>query len=204
MAAIPLLGQTIITARLDVLAATEYHFQVIAGNGIFGSQSPVGSFTTGDGVATFDVALSSAPNPVFELSTGFSPYLHLAQGGFGEPLIRMDRLAAPCLSIILFGDLDFCGDARAAPTPDTCQRAEVSYELLGVDHTGVLIRAFPAVPGLDPGGDVVLSTVLEAEGPAGSGDVSVGCLASGVSYHVVLDAVGDARGILASRLVTVP
>jgi hypothetical protein len=204
MAAIPLLGQTIITARLDVLAATQYHFQVIAGNGILGSQSPVGSFTTGDGVATFDVALSSAPNPMFELSTGFSPYLHLAQGGFGEPLIRMDQLAAPCLSIILFGDLDFCADARIASTPDTCQRAEVSYELLGVDHTGVLIRAFPAEPGLNPEGDVVLSTVLEAEGPAGSGDVSVGCLASGVSYHVVLDAVGDARGILASRLVTVP
>jgi hypothetical protein len=204
MAAIPLLGQTIMTARLDVLAATEYHFQVIAGDGILGSQSPVGTFTTADGVAAFDVAVSSTSSPVFELATGLSPYLHLARGGFGEPLVRLDQLTTSCGSVILFGDLDFCGDARTAPAVDTCQRAEVSYELIGVDHVAVLIRAFPAEPGLDPEGDVVLSTVLEAEGPAGSGDVSVGCLASGVSYHLVLDAVGDDRGILASRLVSVP
>jgi hypothetical protein len=46
--------------------------------------------------------------------------------------------------------------------------------------------------------------VLEADGPAPSGEVSVGCLASGLTYHVVLDAVGDDRGILASKDVTVP
>ena len=37
-----------------------------------------------------------------------------------------------------------------------------------------------------------------------SGDVSVGCLASGLTYHIVLDGVGDDRGILASSDVTVP
>jgi hypothetical protein len=46
--------------------------------------------------------------------------------------------------------------------------------------------------------------VLEADGSAPSGEVSVGCLASGLSYTIVLDAVGDDRGTLATRLVTVP
>jgi hypothetical protein len=55
-----------------------------------------------------------------------------------------------------------------------------------------------------PEGDVTLEGVLEADGPAPSGEVSVGCLASGLTYHVVLDAVGDDRGILASKDVTVP
>ena len=40
-------GQPSFVARLDVLAGTEYHFQVVAGDGIFASQSPVGTFTTG-------------------------------------------------------------------------------------------------------------------------------------------------------------
>jgi hypothetical protein len=204
MASLDILGQTVVTAKLDVLASTKYHFQVIAGNGLGGSQSPVGAFTTANGVAVFDVALATAPNPSFELAGGFSPYLHLARGGFAEQLVRVDRLATRCVSIVLFGALDFCSDVRAAPIVDVCQRAQVSYELVGVDHSGVLIRAFPVQPGVDPAGDVVLSTVLEVEGRAGSDVVSVGCLAPGVSYHVVLDAVGDDRGILASRVVAVP
>jgi hypothetical protein len=204
MMTLDILGQSIVTARLDVLAATKYHFQIIAGDGLGGSQSPVGTFTTADGVAAFNVALATAANPLFELSGGFSPYLHLARGGFAEQLVRVDRLASPCISVILFGQLDFCGDVRVSPVVDVCHRAEVSYQLVGVDHSAVLIRAFPVEPGVDPDGSVVLSTVLEVEGPAGSDEVSVGCLASGVSYHIVLDAVGDDRGILASRIVTVP
>jgi hypothetical protein len=202
--ALDLSGQTTMVARLDVLASTQYHFQVIAGNADGGSQSPVGTFTTADGVAAFDVALTAAPNPAFKLGTGFAPYRHLAAGSFEQPLVRVDRLVSPCGAVIRFGALDFCGDAGVSPVGDTCQRAEVTYELIGLNHSGVLVRAFPATAGLDPSGGVVLSTVLEADGPAGSGDVSVGCLASGVSYNVVLDAVGDDRGILASRLVTVP
>jgi hypothetical protein len=34
--------------------------------------------------------------------------------------------------------------------------------------------------------------------------VSVGCLASGLSYTIAIDAVGDASGFLASTQVTVP
>ena len=145
-------------------------------------------------MAAFEVALATAANPVFELATGFSPYLRLASGSFAEPLIRATELATPCRSIILFGALDFCNDLRVVQVADVCQRAQVSYELVGVSHSGVLIRAFPVVPGVDPAGAVVLSTVLEVAGAAGSDEVSVGCLASGVSYHIVLDAVGDDRG----------
>ncbi len=201
MASLNILGKTVIAAKLDVLASTTYHFQVIAGDGLGGSQSEVGTFSTADGVAAFEVALATAPNPVFELATGFSPYLRLASGSFAEPLIRQ---STPCRSIILFGTLDFCNDLRVVQVADVCQRAQVSYELVGVSHSGVLIRAFPVVPGVDPAGAVVLSTVLEVAGAAGSDEVSVGCLASGVSYHIVLDALGDDRGILASRIVTVP
>ena len=49
-----------------------------------------------------------------------------------------------------------------------------------------------------------LEGVLEADGPVPSGDVGVGCLAPGLTYHVVLDAIGDDRGILASEDVTAP
>jgi hypothetical protein len=34
--------------------------------------------------------------------------------------------------------------------------------------------------------------------------VSVGCLGSGMTYSIVIDAVGDDRGALAAQTVTVP
>jgi hypothetical protein len=34
--------------------------------------------------------------------------------------------------------------------------------------------------------------------------VSIGCLTPGMSYDIVLDAVGDDRGVLASKTVSIP
>jgi hypothetical protein len=46
--------------------------------------------------------------------------------------------------------------------------------------------------------------ILEVEGPADSGEVAVGCLASGLTYTVALQAIGHDGGILASTQVDVP
>ena len=80
----------------------------------------------------------------------------------------------------------------------------MTYALSGIDADSVVIRAFPTETATPEGGDVSLEGVLEAGGPAPSGEVGVGCLASGLTYHIVLDAIGDDRGILASEDVTVP
>ena len=70
----------------------------------------------------------------------------------------------------------------------------------------MLVRAFPSTPGVDPKARRRALDRYRARGPPESGDVSVGaCLDSGVSYHnIVLDGVGDDRGILASKFVTAP
>jgi hypothetical protein len=196
-------GQPTYVARLDVLAGTAYHFQVIAGDGIFASSSPVGSFTTGDGVKTFDVALASAANPTFELEPGLSPYAHLATDAFAPPLFALGNLSASlCSAVIDFGGIDYCQDSTP-PASVGCTQAVVTYELLGIDATGVLVQAFPTETG-ETDGSPTVDGILEADGPAGSGEVSVGCLASGLSYTIAIDAVGDASGFLASTQVTVP
>jgi hypothetical protein len=82
--------------------------------------------------------------------------------------------------------------------------AKVSYVLAGIEADSVAVRAHPAVSGVTPDGDLTLDGVLEASGPAGTGEVSVGCLGSGMSYHIVIDALGDDRGALASETVAVP
>ena len=43
-----------------------------------------------------------------------------------------------------------------------------------------------------------------AEGPVPGGSVEIGCLGSGLSYSIVLDAIGDADAILGSRELAVP
>jgi hypothetical protein len=80
----------------------------------------------------------------------------------------------------------------------------VSYALSGIDAESVAVRAFPAVEGVTPAGDMTLDGVLEASGPVPSGSVSVGCLAPGLTYNIALDAIGDDRGVLAVKSVTVP
>src|SRR5450830_1634167 len=108
----------------------------------------------------------------------------------------------PCLESAQLGGTSFCVDTGNAPVA-SCTRAEVTYALAGIEATGVLVRAYPAVDEAAPGGGT-LEGVLEVAGAAPSGSVSVGCLASGMTYHIVLDAVGDDTGILASETVTVP
>ena len=201
-----LLGQQMFVARLDVLASTDYRFQAVAGDGLFASVSPVGSFTTGQGVITFEVALSEASSPTFGLGTGFSPYLHLAPGAYAQPLIPLvGSTPAGCTGTAEYGGRPYClGLADPSVAPATCTRATVTYEVAGIDAEGMLVRAFPTEDGTLPDGTGTLAGVLEADGPAGSGEVSIGCLASGLSYTIVLDAVGDDGGPLAGRVVTVP
>jgi hypothetical protein len=206
MSVLTLLGVPMYVARLDLLASTKYFFQVVAGDGLFGSTSPIGTFTTGNGVAAFDVALASVSNPVFELGTGFSPYLHLAEGAFVEPYVRanLDSSSPGCLRRIV----EFGGDPYCLPSvgsySDVCTQARVSYELVGVEASGVLVRAFPAEFAELPDGTPTLDGILEAEGPPGTGEVGVGCLVSGLTYTIVLDAIGDARGNLVAEVVSVP
>jgi hypothetical protein len=205
MSSTTLFGATVQLAQLDVLASTTYDFQVTAGSGLSVSSSPVGQFTTGNGVEQFDVALSQAASPTFALQDGLSPYLHLAPGAFALPLVPLADLGGGCDDELSFGGTGYCADiGSGVAIPDTCTSARVIYALSGIDAEGVVVRAFPTEEGTTPEGDVSLEGVLEADGPAPSGEVDVGCLASGLSYHVVLDAIGDDRGILASEDVTVP
>ena len=205
MTSISLLGTTVLLARLDTLADTEYRFRAVAGNGVFAGQSGIGTFTTGAGVSRFDVALSGAPSPKFGLVAVESPYRHLRSGAFAEPMLRMDALGgAGCVAAARFGSVDLCLDVTDLPKAVACTRAEVGYALTGFEATSILVRAFPVETGVTPDGDMTLGGVLEADGPAPAGDVSIGCLASGLTYHIVIDAVGDDRGILAESTVTVP
>ena len=46
-----------------------------------------------------------------------------------------------------------------------------------------------------------LSGAIEADGPAGDGKVTLGCLTPGLTYNFVIDAIGDAGGPLGVELV---
>ena len=197
-------GTPVLLAELDTLADTTYHFQAVAGDGLITGTSPIGSFTTGSGVAAFDVALAEAASPVFKLGTGLSPYIHVPSDGLARPLVKLDGLAAACGDTADFGGTGYCLDVDALPPPATCTKATVTWTLAGLPANSVLVRAFPVEEGVTPEGDMVLDGVLEAEGAAPEGSASIGCLASGLTYHVVIDAIGDDRGILASEDVTVP
>jgi hypothetical protein len=206
MSSVNLFGTTVQLANLDVLAATTYDFQATAGSGISVGSSPVGQFTAGNGVEQFDVALSEAASPTFALEDGLSPYLHLAPNAYAQPLVPLADLGGgACGDQLSFGGLGYCADiGTGVAVPETCERAEVTYALSGIDADSVVIRAFPTETAMTEGGDVSLEGVLEAGGPAPSGEVGVGCLAPGLTYHIVLDAIGDDRGILASEDVSVP
>lgn len=205
MASITLFGKTVLLGRLDVKADTTYRFRAVAGSGLFAGQSEVGSFTTGGGVERFDVSLSQAASPVFKFGTGISPYLHLAEGAYARPMLKLAALGgATCLETADFGALAYCVDVAGSARPAVCNRAEVGYALAGIGGESVAVRAFPAEAGVGPGGTMTLGGVLEATGALPGGDVSVGCLASGMTYRIVLDAIGDDRGVLAVETITVP
>ncbi len=205
MTSLTLFGKTVLLAGLDVHAATTYQFQAVAGSGLSAGSSPIGSFTTGDGVQQFEVSLASVASPRIALGTGISPYLHLAPGGYAQPMIPIAQLGgSTCLEQAGFGGTQYCLDlGDAAPPPATCTQASVTYTLAGIDATGVIVRAFPSETGTGSGG-VTLDGVLEADGPSPAGTVGVGCLTPGMDYTIVLDAVGDDRGALATQSVSVP
>jgi hypothetical protein len=206
MSSMSLFGKTVLLARLDTKAATTYQFQALAGSGLFAGQSSVGSFTTGAGVEQFDVTLSQVSSPLIKIVGGYSPYLHQGEGAFAQPMIPLGSLGGEtCVEAADFGGLGFCLKTRdAMPAPAACARAEVGYALSGIDADSVAVRAFPAVEGVTPTGDMTLDGVIEASGPAPSGSVSVGCLAPGLTYNIALDAIGDDRGVLAVESVTIP
>jgi hypothetical protein len=191
-------GQTVVLARLDVNAGTHYQFQVVAGNGASAAESPVGEFTTGAGVAQFDVTVGAAPSPSLGLGTGFSPYFHVPQGGMAPPIVPLASAGGSCASTGDFNGLAFCLDPITTLTLATCTKATVAYALVGLDATGVVVRAYPQGGGGGVGG------VVEATGSAPSGSIDIGCLASGLSYTVALSAQGDDHGVLAQRTISVP
>lgn len=205
MMSLTLTGTPVTIARLDVAPGTEYQFQAVAGDGLLAATSPIGSFTTGGGLSAFDVSLSPVASPAIRLTSGLSPYRHLAPGAFAPPMVRLSALGgSPCEADASFGGVAYCLDLGASAAPiASCTRASVSYALTGLDASGVVARAFPAEAG-SSGGAMTLDGVLEASGPAPSGTLELGCLTPGMSYTVVLDALGDARGILAARTIAVP
>ncbi len=206
MATMDVGGEPMIVAGLDVAAGTTYHYQVVAGDGAFTSVSPIGTFTTGYGVRLFETALATVTSPTLALETGLSPFLHEADGALSPPLLVMvdgERPAECPGSVFGFGAESYClADIDAVQA--RCQTVDVSYDLDGIGTSGVLIRAFPTTTGELRDGSPTLTGILEADGPAGAGEVTIGCLASGLTYSIVIDALGDDDGILAAHTIVVP
>ncbi len=196
-------GKPVLVARLDVDAATAYEFRAVAGNGVFAGYSAVGTFTTGSGVEQFSVELGRADAPVIKTKVSLSPYVRQAEGGFARPLLSLAE-AGDCTTSVSIGTRQLCLEPARLKEPVSCSIASVTWKLAGIPADEVVIRAFPAQPGVLPDGTQTLSGVIEAGGAAPAGSVDVGCLSSGVTYTIALDAVGDAGGYLASRTVTVP
>ena len=149
MSSLTLFGTTVQLASLDVLASTAYDFQVTAGSGLSVGSSPVGQFTTGNGVEQFDVALSEAVSPTFALEDGLSPYLHLAPESYALPLVPLADLGGgSCEDELAFGGVGYCADiGPGVAVPDTCTRAQVTYALSGTEAESVVVRAFPVEEG---------------------------------------------------------
>ena len=206
MSSVNLFGTTVQLANLDVLAATTYDFQAIAGSGISVGSSPVGQFTAGNGVEQFDVALSEATRRRSRSRTGSRPTCTSRRTPYAQPLVPLADLGGGGVRrpALVRRARVLRRHRHRGRRPRDVQRAEVTYALSGIDADSVVIRAFPTETATTEGGEVSLEGVLEAGGPAPSGEVGVGCLASGLTYHIVLDAIGDDRGILASEDVTVP
>ena len=151
-------------------------------------------------------SLSQATSPTFALQDGLSPYLHLAPESYAIPLVKIASLGgSACGEELQFGGVGYCADiGSGAPPPSTCTRAEVTTRCRGATPT-----AWSSAPSRPRRGRPATArsasrACSRPRGPVPSGDVSVGCLASGLTYHIVLDGVGDDRGILASSDVTVP
>jgi hypothetical protein len=202
---VEVLGRTVLVARLEVDAATRYRFQAVAGDGLTAGVSEIGTLTSGSGVEQFHVTTSRVAAPRFQLESATSPYVHLAAGAFARPMIRLDRLGgAACQETADIGGTLYCLDRNDAAASEPCTRAEVTWLLNGIDADEVLVRAFPSDRATTKDGAMTLEGVIEATGPVPGGSLSIGCLASGLTYSIVLDAVGDDRGVLARETVSVP
>lgn len=128
----------------------------------------------------------------------------------GTPAGALDpAVTVTCRQLVSYDGSTWClgrnpgagGPAAAA----TCQAARVTYELTGVDATGVIVRALPAGRATIVGSGVLtLAPGLETSGPSGSGSVTLGCLSSGIRYAVTIDAVGDDGGVLTAVPLDVP
>jgi hypothetical protein len=195
-------GQPVFVAHLDVEAATTYHFQVVAGDAGSGAVSPVGTFTTGAGIKVFDVDLNTVADPSWKLGGGISPFLHQGDGGYVPPLLP----AGGGCPEVSFGTKSYClvGDPLDTPTPDDCSTITVDYELVGIEGSGVRVKALPTTKGVLDDGTMSFRAAIEALGPAGDGSVEIGCLTPGLAYNVILDVVGDAGGALGVEQVTAP
>ena len=66
------------------------------------------------------------------------------------------------------------------------------------------VRAFPTEKGVLGDGTISFRAAIEADGPPGAGKVVLGCLTSGLTYKISLDAVGDAGGALAVEEIVAP
>ena len=195
-------GQPVFVAHLDVDAATPYHFQVVAGDETSGAVSPVGTFTTGAGIKLFDIDLNTVADPSWKLGTGISPFVHQGNDGFAPPLLPA-KGGCPEVS---FGTKSYClvADLLDTPKPDNCSTIKVDYELVGIEGTGVRIKALPTTKGVLDDGSMSFRAAIEALGPPGDGSVEVGCLTPGLTYNVALDVIGDAGGALGVEQVTAP
>jgi hypothetical protein len=195
-------GETVFVANLAVEAATTYHFQVVAGDAGSGVVSPVGTFTTAAGVKVFDLTLGTATKPNWSLGTGISPYLHLGLDGLVPPL---PPSGGGC-PLVSFGAKSFCliPQLLDTPIPPECPTVTVDYALAGLDVAGVHVRAFPTQKGLLGDGTVSFRAAIEGDGPPGEGKVVLGCLTSGLTYNIAIDAIGDAGGALAVKELTAP
>ena len=200
--ALSVLGETVLVATLDVEAATTYHFQVVAGDAGSGVVSPVGTFTTAAGVKVFDLTLGTATKPSWSLGSGIAPYLHLGTGGLVPPL---PPPGGGC-PLVSFGSTTFCliPDPLDTPIPADCPTVTVDYALAGLDVAGVHVRAFPTVKGLLGDGTISFRAAIEGDGPPGEGKVVLGCLTSGLTYNISIDAIGDAGGALAVKEIMAP
>jgi hypothetical protein len=208
-------------ARLEVTAQARYQFVVTAAGEGGAALGPVGSFATAGGLASFTVATQTVQGPELGLAPALSPYRHLAPGRMasppvaclaasggrcqiqpGPPLAAEDSV--PCGQLARFANQPLCLAAPPQVAEQPCRQASVDYALVGMAASGVVVRAFPTVAGKLEDGQVTLAGVLEADGPPGSGHLTLGCLAPGLSYLVVLDLAGDDGGPLASRLISAP
>ena len=164
-------AQPTLVAQLDTEAATTYHFQVVAGDEGTGAVSPIGTFTTAAGLKLYDVNLGTTANPNWSLGSGISPYLHLGPNGFAPPLLPDDGICQD----VSFGTETLCliPDPIDTPEQDECSTVIVDYELVGIDGTGVKVKALPTTKGVLEDGTISFRAAIEGEGPRATGRLSL-------------------------------